>query len=160
MPGHIFIIGGDNLAHMLILKFFILNSFHEFRIVFHQCLQHFPEITGGDGSAFVVFFQNPNVDVVDPELGIKRLQPVLDVMNDAVSRYDGVVNKSQGDGIMALFGAPRPHEDHAVRGCLAALAMQDDVKRLDDADLQIRVGVHTGDVVVQAIEHARVRIKA
>src|SRR5882724_10520926 len=89
----------------------------------------------------------------DPELGMKRLQPVLNVMNEAVRRYDGVVNKAQGDGVMALFGAPQPHEDHAVRGCLAALAMQDDVKRLDDADLQIRVGVHTGEVVVQAIEH-------
>lgn len=89
----------------------------------------------------------------DPELGIRRLQPALDVMNDAVGRYDGVVNKSQGDGIMALFGAPRPHEDHAVRGCLAALAMQDEVKRLGDSDLQIRVGVHTGEVVVQAIKH-------
>jgi class 3 adenylate cyclase len=89
----------------------------------------------------------------DPELGMRRLQPVLDLMNEAVSRYDGVVNKSQGDGVMALFGAPRPHEDHAVRGCLAALAMQDAVKRLDDSDLQIRVGVHTGEVVVQAIEH-------
>jgi len=89
----------------------------------------------------------------DPELGMKRLQPVLDVMNDAVRRYDGVVNKAQGDGIMAMFGAPRPHEDHAVRACLAALAMQDGVKRLDDVDLQIRVGVHTGEVIVQAIEH-------
>jgi class 3 adenylate cyclase/tetratricopeptide (TPR) repeat protein len=89
----------------------------------------------------------------DPELGMRRLQPVLDLMNDAVRRYDGVVNKAQGDGVMAIFGAPQPHEDHAVRGCLAALAMQDDVKRLDDGDLQIRVGVHTGEVVVQAIEH-------
>ena len=52
----------------------------------------------------------------DPELGMKRLQPVLDLMNEAVARYDGVVNKSQGDGVMALFGAPQPHEDHAVRG--------------------------------------------
>ena len=89
----------------------------------------------------------------DPELGMRRLQPVLDLMNEAVVRYDGVVNKSQGDGIMALFGAPQPHEDHAVRGCLAALAMQDGVKRFEDPDLQIRVGVHTGEVVVQAIEH-------
>jgi class 3 adenylate cyclase/tetratricopeptide (TPR) repeat protein len=89
----------------------------------------------------------------DPELGMKRLQPVLDLMNKAVVRYDGVVNKSQGDGVMALFGAPQPHEDHAVRGCLAALAMQDGVKRFGDPDLQIRVGVHTGEVVVQAIEH-------
>ena len=65
----------------------------------------------------------------DPELGMRRLQPVLDLMNEAVRRYDGVVNKSQGDGVMALFGAPQPHEDHAVRGCLAALAMQEEIKR-------------------------------
>ena len=84
---------------------------------------------------------------------MRRLQPVLDLMNEAVVRYDGVVNKSQGDGVMALFGAPQPHEDHAVRGCLAALAMQDGVSRFGDPDLQIRVGVHTGEVVVQAIEH-------
>jgi len=89
----------------------------------------------------------------DPELGMKRLQPILDLMNEAVVRYDGVVNKSQGDGIMALFGAPQPHEDHAVRGCLAALAMQDGMTRIGDRDLQIRVGVHTGEVVVQTIEH-------
>ncbi len=89
----------------------------------------------------------------DPELGMLRLQPVLDLMNEAVVRYEGVVNKSQGDGVMALFGAPQPHEDHAVRGCLAALAMQDGVTRFGDPDLQIRVGVHTGEVVVQAIEH-------
>jgi class 3 adenylate cyclase/tetratricopeptide (TPR) repeat protein len=89
----------------------------------------------------------------DPELGMRRLQPILDLMNEAVVRYDGVVNKSQGDGVMALFGAPQPHEDHAVRGCLAALAMQDGVTRFGDLDLQIRVGVHTGEVVVQAIEH-------
>ena len=84
---------------------------------------------------------------------MRRLQPALDLMNKAVVRYEGVVNKSQGDGVMALFGAPQPHEDHAVRGCLAALAMQDGVTRFDDPDLQIRVGVHTGEVVVQAIEH-------
>jgi len=89
----------------------------------------------------------------DPELGMRRLQPVLDLMNEAVVRYEGVVNKSQGDGVMALFGAPQPHEDHAVRGCLAALAMQDGVTHFGDPDLQIRVGVHTGEVVVQAIEH-------
>jgi class 3 adenylate cyclase/tetratricopeptide (TPR) repeat protein len=91
--------------------------------------------------------------LVDPELGMRRLQPVLALMNEAVVRYEGVVNKSQGDGVMAIFGAPQPHEDHAVRGCLAALAMQDGVTRLGDPDLQIRVGVHTGEVVVQAIDH-------
>jgi class 3 adenylate cyclase/tetratricopeptide (TPR) repeat protein len=87
----------------------------------------------------------------DPELGMRRLQPVLDLMNEAVVRYDGVVNKSQGDGVMALFGAPQPREDHAVRGCLAALAMQDGVARFGDPDIQIRVGVHTGEVVLHAI---------
>jgi class 3 adenylate cyclase/tetratricopeptide (TPR) repeat protein len=89
----------------------------------------------------------------DPEAGMRRLQPVLDLMREAVTRYEGVVNKSQGDGVMAIFGAPQPHEDHAVRGCLAALAMQDGIARLNDPDLQIRVGVHTGEVVVQTIEH-------
>jgi adenylate cyclase len=89
----------------------------------------------------------------DPEAGMRRLQPVLDLMREAVTRYEGVVNKSQGDGVMAVFGAPQPHEDHAVRGCLAALAMQDGIARLNDPDLQIRVGVHTGEVIVQTIEH-------
>ncbi|MBV9566035.1 MAG: AAA family ATPase [Bradyrhizobium sp.] len=91
--------------------------------------------------------------LADPEAGMKRLQPVLSLMGEAVNRYEGVVNKSQGDGVMAIFGAPQPHEDHAVRGCLAALAMQDGIARLNDPDLQIRVGVHTGEVVVQTIEH-------
>ena len=89
----------------------------------------------------------------DPEAGMRRLQPVLNLMREAVTRYEGVVNKSQGDGVMAIFGAPQPHEDHAVRGCLAALAMQDGIARLNDPDLHIRVGVHTGEVVVQTIEH-------
>jgi class 3 adenylate cyclase/tetratricopeptide (TPR) repeat protein len=89
----------------------------------------------------------------DPELGMRRLEPVLNLMKDAVHRYDGIVNKIQGDGVMALFGAPRPHEDHAVRGCLAALAMQDSVARLADPSLQIRVGLHTGEVIVQTIEN-------
>jgi class 3 adenylate cyclase/tetratricopeptide (TPR) repeat protein len=90
----------------------------------------------------------------DPELGMRRLEPVLNLMKDAVHRYDGIVNKVQGDGVMALFGAPRPHEDHAVRGCLAALAMQDAVARLEDPSMQIRVGLHTGEVVVQTIENS------
>ncbi len=90
----------------------------------------------------------------DPELGMRRLEPVLKLMKDAVHRYDGIVNRIQGDGVMALFGAPHPHEDHAVRGCLAALAMQDAVAHLEDPGLRIRVGLHTGEVVVQAIENS------
>jgi adenylate cyclase len=92
------------------------------------------------------------IATIDPEQAMGRMQPVLDAMKDAVDRYDGVVNKVQGDGVMALFGAPRPHEDHAVRACLAALAMQDAVARIGDSDLSIRVGLHTGEVVVQAVQ--------
>jgi adenylate cyclase len=90
----------------------------------------------------------------DPELGMRRLDPILALMKDAVHRYDGIVNKTQGDGVMALFGAPRPQEDHAVRGCLAALAMLDTISRLGDEAIQIRVGLHTGEVVVQTVENS------
>ncbi|MGJ5178754.1 adenylate/guanylate cyclase domain-containing protein [Bradyrhizobium oligotrophicum] len=90
----------------------------------------------------------------DPELAMQRLDPVLNLMKEAVHRYDGVVNKTQGDGVMALFGAPVPHEDHAVRGCLGALAMQDSIGRLADPRLQVRVGLHTGEVIVQVVENS------
>ena len=60
----------------------------------------------------------------DPEEARKLLDPVLEVMMEAVHRYEGTVNQVMGDGIMALFGAPVAHEDHAVRACYAALRMQ------------------------------------
>ena len=60
----------------------------------------------------------------DPEEARKLLDPVLERMMDAVHRYEGTVNQVMGDGIMALFGAPLAHEDHAVRACYAALDMQ------------------------------------
>ena len=61
----------------------------------------------------------------DPEEARQLLDPVLERMMAAVHRYEGTVNQVMGDGIMALFGAPIAHEDHAVRACYAALAMQD-----------------------------------
>ena len=61
----------------------------------------------------------------DPEEARKILDPVLAHMMDAVHRYEGTVNQVMGDGIMALFGAPIAHEDHAVRACYAALRMQE-----------------------------------
>src|SRR5437762_7980286 len=61
---------------------------------------------------------------LDPEEAQTLLDPALHVMMDAVYRYEGTVNQVLGDGIMALFGAPVAHEDHAVRACYAALAMQ------------------------------------
>ena len=79
-------------------------------------------------------------------------------MMDAVHRYEGTVNQVLGDGIMALFGAPVAHEDHAVRACYAALAMQaamrryaEEVRRTHGLELQIRVGLNSGEVVVRAI---------
>jgi class 3 adenylate cyclase/tetratricopeptide (TPR) repeat protein len=117
-------------------------------------------IKGGERKRLTVLFADIRnstslIDSLgDPELGMRLLDPVLAVMKDAVHRYDGIVNKMQGDGVMALFGAPRPQEDHAVRGCLAALAMQDAISRLGDKDIRIRVGVHTGEVVVQTVENS------
>jgi class 3 adenylate cyclase len=79
-------------------------------------------------------------------------------MMAAVHRYEGTVNQVMGDGIMALFGAPLAHEDHAVRACYAALAMQaavqqyaTEVQRTHGVPVQIRVGLHAGEVVVRAI---------
>ena len=66
----------------------------------------------------------------DPEEAQKVLDPILKAMMDAVHRYEGTVNHILGDGIMALFGAPLAHEDHAVRACYAALAMQQQLRRI------------------------------
>ena len=65
----------------------------------------------------------------DPEEAREVLDPVLELMMDAVHRYEGTVNQVMGDGIMALFGAPLAQEDHALRACYAALRMQEGVKR-------------------------------
>ena len=94
----------------------------------------------------------------DPEEARKLLDPVLERMMEAVHRYEGTVNQVMGDGIMALFGAPLAHEDHAVRACYAALRMQEAVKRYAEGvrrehgvTVQIRVGLNSGEVVVRAI---------
>ena len=94
----------------------------------------------------------------DPEEARKLLDPVLERMMEAVHRYEGTVNQVMGDGIMALFGAPLAHEDHAVRACYAALRMQESVAqyaegvfRSHGVPLQIRVGLNSGEVVVRAI---------
>jgi class 3 adenylate cyclase/tetratricopeptide (TPR) repeat protein len=94
----------------------------------------------------------------DPEEARKLLDPVLERMMEAVHRYEGTVNQVMGDGIMALFGAPLAHEDHAIRACYAALRMQDsvrryaeDVRRTEGIPIQIRVGLNSGDVVVRSI---------
>jgi class 3 adenylate cyclase/tetratricopeptide (TPR) repeat protein len=94
----------------------------------------------------------------DPEEARKLLDPVIEHMMEAVHRYEGTVSNLMGDGIMALFGAPLSHEDHAVRACYAALRMQeavnryaDGVRRTEGIPIQIRVGLNSGEVVVGSI---------
>jgi class 3 adenylate cyclase len=97
---------------------------------------------------------------LDPEVAQTLLDPALQHMMDAVHRYEGTVNQVLGDGIMALFGAPVAHEDHAVRACYAALAMQtalcryaEEVRRTHGLEMQARVGLNSGEVVVRAISN-------
>jgi class 3 adenylate cyclase/tetratricopeptide (TPR) repeat protein len=94
----------------------------------------------------------------DPEEARKLLDPVLERMMEAVHHYEGTVNQVMGDGIMALFGAPLGHEDHAVRACYAALRMQrrvnlyaEELQQQGGTPVQIRVGLNSGEVVVRAI---------
>jgi class 3 adenylate cyclase len=95
---------------------------------------------------------------LDPEAAQQLLDPAIHRMMDAVHRYEGTVNQVLGDGIMALFGAPIAHEDHVLRACYAALAMQaalreytEEVRRAHGLELRIRVGLNSGEVVVRAI---------
>src|SRR5258706_9773510 len=83
----------------------------------------------------------------DPEEARQLLDPVLERLMAAVHRFEGTVNQVLGDGIMALFGAPIAHEDHALRACYAALAIQEaiqrysaQVRRAHGIEVQIRVG--------------------
>jgi class 3 adenylate cyclase/tetratricopeptide (TPR) repeat protein len=94
----------------------------------------------------------------DPEEARTILDPVLELMMEAVHRYEGTVNQIMGDGIMALFGAPIAHEDHAVRACYAALRLQesaaryaDELRRVQGLDVQVRIGLNSGEVVVRSI---------
>jgi class 3 adenylate cyclase/tetratricopeptide (TPR) repeat protein len=100
------------------------------------------------------------VEGLDPEEAQKIIDPVLHVMMDAVHRYEGTVNQVLGDGIMALFGAPLAHEDHALRACYAALSMQEQMRRhrerlgqSEESGLQIGIGMNSGEVVVRSIDN-------
>ncbi|WP_321963191.1 AAA family ATPase [Paraburkholderia sp. J7] len=95
---------------------------------------------------------------LDPEEAHGLIAPVLELMMEAVHHYEGFVAKLLGDGILALFGAPIAHEDHAQRSLYAALRMQQAMRRHSDRirlergiPLQIRVGVHTGEVLMRSI---------
>ncbi len=96
---------------------------------------------------------------LDPEEARAIVDPALKLMIDAAHRYGGYIVQSTGDGIFAMFGAPIAHEDHPQRALFAALRMQEDVKRYAEklraekgVNLQVRVGVNTGEVVVRSIK--------
>src|SRR5271167_2891795 len=95
-------------------------------------------------------------------VGAERLREIMadlvDRASAVVQRYDGTVDKFTGDGIMAVFGAPAALEDHAVRACLAALGIQEETQRLavdvrerDGVELQLRVGLNSGEVIAGEI---------
>src|SRR4026209_1097920 len=95
---------------------------------------------------------------LDPEEARAIVDPALQLMMDAVHRYEGYVAQVLGDGIFALFGAPIAHEDHPQRALYAALRMQDEMRRYSDhvrlkhgVPLALRVGINTGEVVVRSI---------
>ena len=95
-------------------------------------------------------------------VGAERLREIMAALVDhaavVVKRYGGTLDKFTGDGIMAVFGAPIALEDHAVRACLAALGVQEEATRLavevhdrDGVDLQLRVGLNSGQVIAGEI---------
>src|SRR5713101_2472785 len=98
------------------------------------------------------------IEDLDPEEARSLIDPTLNLMMEAVHRYEGYVVQSTGDGIFALFGAPIAHKDHPQRALYAALRMQEEGKRHAEKlrqekgiNLQIRVGINTGEMVLRSI---------
>src|SRR4026207_288124 len=98
------------------------------------------------------------IEGLDPEEARVIIDPALQLMMDAVHRYEGYVAQVLGDGIFALFGAPIAHEDHPQRALYAALRMQEEMRRYSDSlrgkgypPLLMRVGINTGEVVLRSI---------
>jgi class 3 adenylate cyclase/tetratricopeptide (TPR) repeat protein len=96
------------------------------------------------------------------QVGPERWHAILDrffqILSEGIHRFEGTVNQYTGDGIMALFGAPLAHEDHAQRACFAALHLQealrayaDELRRIDGVSISTRIGINSGDVVVGRI---------
>jgi Adenylate and Guanylate cyclase catalytic domain/Double zinc ribbon len=95
---------------------------------------------------------------VDPEEWHKILDRFFQILTDGVHRFEGTVNQYTGDGIMALFGAPIAHEDHAQRACYSALHLRDVLRRYANElrigkgiNFSVRMGLNSGEVVVGKI---------
>jgi len=90
------------------------------------------------------------VEGLDPEEAKNLLLPIVDAMREAIISYDGTIIKTAGDGIVAVFGAPHSMEDHALRACLAALSMHENVAKIN-SELKIRVGLNSGEVYLELL---------
>lgn len=88
---------------------------------------------------------------IDPEDAHAVIRACFDVMLDEVHRYEGTVSQFLGDGLLALFGAPIAHEDHAYRAVRAALAIQQAITQREDIGVRVRVGLNSGPVVVSRV---------
>jgi class 3 adenylate cyclase/predicted ATPase len=133
------------------------------RILAEQAALEARGITEGERKTITALFADIKgsmalIEDLDPEDARRLVDPALQLMMDAVHRYEGYVAQSTGDGIFAFFGAPLAHEDHPQRALYAALRMQEDSKRYAEklrlekgVILQIRVGLNTGEVVLRSI---------
>ncbi len=122
-----------------------------------------PRPAGGERRFLTVLFADLRGSMellagLDLDLARQVLDAVIERLMDSVHRAGGTVNQVMGDGIMALFGAPVAHPDHAARACRAAREMQEAVARYASAlrvrhrvDVQIRVGINSGEVIVRSV---------
>lgn len=90
------------------------------------------------------------IEGLDPEAALGQIEPAVQIMMRLVHRYEGVVCRRLGDGILALFGAPVAREDHAVRACFAGLGIQHELREAGMAD-RARVGLNSGEVLYRTI---------
>ena len=91
------------------------------------------------------------IDGLGPEESLHILEPVLNSLVEAAHSYGGVVVRIQGDGILALFGAPIALEDHALRACQASLAMQEAIGSEEYGDVKVHIGLNSGEVLVRSV---------
>jgi class 3 adenylate cyclase len=94
----------------------------------------------------------------DPEQWFGIVENFFQVAADGLHRFEGTVNQFTGDGVMALFGAPIEHEDHAQRACLAAFSIRDAVRAYAESvrarhgvQFDIRIGLNSGEVMIGRI---------
>ena len=110
----------------------------------------------------VLFADIANFTSLSEKLDPEEIHEIMDgcfkILMDEIHRYEGTINQFTGDGVMALFGAPLAHEDHAQRACHAALAIQNSLDRYSQklkedlsVDFKMRLGLNSGPVVVGAI---------